>query len=231
MPTKRLSDYDRQEIVSAISNLIDRPFYAVKLDIDPLEQYQFLFEMLPADIGEAYMKMYHFNVESVRSTKEPKVFVYTTDPLAAPDEKHVPGRYAVELRVPQPLPQYFQWHITKAQHGEFHRKLEEWCHAKAQLRFMEGRAYRYADKCIGKCTSAGQVKRVLPGIEMYMPHGVKQSLQEAERRSRIPQGLNIDHERRQELMVMLARGHLCPSLDWRERQAEPELSSWMKVAP
>lgn len=65
--------------------------------------------------------------------------------------------------------------------------------------------------CTDSCHSVGQFKRVMGDeILKYVPHWLTDSLKDAERRSRLPERLNIDLDRHAQLKNTLALGALSP---------------------
>lgn len=220
MPTKRLSDNDRNALLSRIVQLVELPHRTYLLDLTRKEQAELVTSTVLPEVFAAAQLLCSHRQDVVRMTYRPRLLVYEEPPEATLLVQ--PKWFAVSLRLEDQVPDvsYRVTDLTLPHASE----VLEWAKAVDTLTKRAHKAHRYADDAVNRCSSIGQIKRVLPGLEEFAPVVVAKSLINAERRSRIPQGFEVDDAQRLNLMEMLAMGSLCKPLSYADRANEAEVT-------
>lgn len=209
MPTQRLSDTDKSWIESQFDQVLNRannnkPFPVSEEDIP-----EWVFSTLPDSVAEAWKVCrqfdqrlvmtagYYFNIEVICKDNIGKYYLRCEEIGNVPNHKPV-------------IDEGSMWY----------EEVLNWCDETHALSEKVHEAELYLESAIYSCTSAGQIARILPDDCLrFVPNTVLSSLQDAERKSRIPRGFKPDEEKAGLLLDMLALGSISP-----EERAGPDVT-------
>lgn len=223
MATKRLCDHDRSRLLDRLEGLLTQPQRCHLLQLTPADQQEFVESLIPEDVLAAVRKVQEFDADVVKSRATANVYLHVKDAQFEVPDCLGTIRVTIPLVTPMPSTNY----VVAEDSGKPHcAEIAEWGKHVVALKRRESRAYDYVKDIVERCSSIGQVKRCLPGLEQYAPKSVAASLAEAERRSRIPAGVELNHAKYQNLMEMLALGQLCPEIDYWDRQKLALVDYW-----
>jgi len=181
MPTKRLSHYDRESILRPLKQTLEREtqqrpfpiespevFAKVLLSYMP-ESIRTAIETLEAEEPNALNKRWSTDVDLGR----PRVWDGSTTPKQA--SICIPVRVLVNIK----------WRLDEGCQPTWDL-IEPWIQQRVEVSERAGRANGYFQEAIWACSTAGQVKRVLPELVQILPDELQASLGEAVRPSRWP---------------------------------------------
>ena len=183
MPTKRLSHYDRENILRPLKQTLEREmqqrpfpiespevFAEVLLSYAP-ERLRTAINILAKDAPNALNKRWSQSVD----LGKPRVWDGSTNTRPKQASIYVPDRILVNL----------EWRLDEECQPTWDL-IEPWVQQRVEVSERAERASGYFQKAIWSCSTAGQVKRVLPELVEILPNELKESLGEAVRPSRWP---------------------------------------------
>lgn len=205
MPTKRLTDYDRSRLNDPIRNLLKRLMHAAETPacmVGDKKQQRLLRATWPDDIRSRIEWLEDNSKDSLARESHPRIYIRSNEER---DICYQVSFYNIRGRNVKPgfLPE---------DDVDF-AAVQEFCRQDLENNRRYNEAARTFSNVLGHCTSAGQMVRVLPYIEQYMPKRVRESLLDAERKSRWPKDLPAAYELRpavNELKTTLAMCSLLP---------------------
>jgi len=197
MPTLRLGDNERASIRRAFGRVANRacnnkPFPLVSEDIA-----EFGYSLLEPRIAKYYTFLRDEAADLTNAaTWNPEFNVR--------DSEHV---YEITLHGCT-LPK--DGLLLPEDHA-MHRPLLVWAQEQWDIEDRVGKATGYLWTVVEQCCSMGQIHRVIPDdIMRFVPEYMQSTLQDAERRSRWPSGLENDPEQLDALANVLALGSISP---------------------
>ena len=214
MATKRLSDHDKGRLLDTLEELVTRPAKYLLLPLTAHEQHELVRGAIPEEVLKAFDLLRKFDDSLIYSRA--KVTVKLTGMHYKPAMSDIAVSYVTFLAMDKELPN--RTYLIPGTANPLAETVVQWAKEVAQLRDQAREAARYAKHCISMSTSIGQVQRVLPGLAEYAPKDVAVTLRNAERRSRIPSGLELDDHQYHNLMNMLAMGQLCEPVEYFKRR-------------
>lgn len=198
MPTKRLTDSDRETIRGNFSRAADRALNNKPFPIAEDAWKAWSRSLLPDEILAKweYLTKHCPKLVSSGSSWHANFFVEYQG------FKYTLAGYSIEM--PHDDIVIPESHPSRVSIGEW----SEWYFNTAK---DVREAIKYLEMCIEPCHSIGQVKRVLGDeILRFVPNWFTNSLEYAERQSRVPSSLSLDPERLEHLSNVLALASLSP---------------------
>jgi hypothetical protein len=198
MTTKRLSDWDRQQIIDGYKRKLRRCLHNKQFPIkkDDLETWG--ISLLDPVIYDKWKYLREHVPDMVKD------FSYFHSTFTISDDNYV---YKVKgYKVPLPYDD-----IVVPHDHPTHPEVLAWVQWYDDMELRRASAVTWLHKCVAHCHSIGQVKRVLPEeILRFSPDHMLKTLKDAERQSRIPAGFNIDEEKMKNLADTLALASISP---------------------
>ena len=207
--TMRLSRYDKSVITSDLCGMVFKLPWSVEFPIEYKKRTDLLDCLYDDALHQAWHTIKIYNEECVRPTTRHKFRLFSHEnhqratwlllefghPPYGPH--HNEGRYNATPR-------------TLDKSYPFWDVLFEWGTHRARAKNEAVLAQRYIENGVEKCTSFGQVARILPGVHQYLSSRYAESLQYAERKSRVPIGFVKDYspELRDGVMNIIAKASL-----------------------
>jgi hypothetical protein len=197
MGTLRLDDGERQNIINSFARILMRASNNKPFPMEKEEVWDFGLSLLEPKTVECYLYLRENNEKLVKSQNwHPTIELqdeFYSYHVTFCDE----GLPQNGLQVPHTHPKY----------AEIHDWVTHYCDMEEQI----AKARKAVRRVIQVCSSAGQIKRVLqPEILRFIPSHVLDTLDDAERQSRIPRNLEL-HDGDLELIAnTLAVGSLSP---------------------
>lgn len=198
MATLRLSDSDKQQLCNQFFAELSRCRHNRKFPLKKKQIYKLGLTILPKDVRKAF-----------RLLSEKAGY------LVAEECRRATIQISDTNNEYRAIVSYIRWPsredgIVPPDH-EHYPVLLEWCqnfheiHAKVEL------AGDYVRSIVCACTSAGQIKRILPDeVLRLLPAHITRSFGDAERQSRIPASFRPDPIAEENLVSMLALAAISP---------------------
>lgn len=197
MPTLRLGDRERAEIRSGFARVANRASNNKQFPLTEEDITEFGYSMLEPRIAKYY--------EFLRDEASDLTSAATWNPeFKVRGKEHV---YEITLHGVT-LPK--EGLLLTDDHAMY-RPILVWAREQWDVELRIARAIGYLHEIVEKCSSTGQIKRVLQDeIIRFVPEYMQETFGYAERQSRVPAGLNIDKEKLNELANVLALGSISP---------------------
>lgn len=197
MPTQRLSDYEKDDLTGEYLSMLGRAGYNQPFPMEFKSQvWDMGIDLLPKRIRKAYVLLrdeaplltsvskYRTQFIIRGATHEYKFSILENAPME-------------NLVIYKSYPRYDE--------------ILAWVQWKVKISIQIHDASNTIKRAIQCCTSAGQVKRILPPETLrIMPATMLESLGEAERISRVPAGFKVTTEEMEHFVNMLTLGSISP---------------------
>lgn len=214
MPTKRLSDWDKANLVNQFENILVCWKNAQPFPIERKNLYNWLLSVLPIDVEAAYRLL----------RRTDKAMLHDCISYALLVLNAIEGEYRININV-WGLQEHFPntTYRLETDDAAFVEVLE-WARLYRATEKNATAAYDYVRNLVWSCTSAGQVDLLLPEeVKRYIPPAIADTLKGAERKSRVPRDFERNEEAEHTLVNALALSSLSPeSRD--EKYAEAHVS-------
>ena len=173
MATKRLSEYDRRQIKNAIKEITGKAdnFYPFPIqDNDEIKKW--LHTLVPLILKDAYdILAQRVNENFFNHSTYTEVVFYT--------DMHKYDFMPVHEYMPR-----FTYNLTED--NPHWGEITDWAFKRCALQKEVVLAESYLCRAIDACSTAGQIKRILPELIGLLPEGIKSSIFQAARISRFP---------------------------------------------
>jgi len=227
MATSRLSYDDRSNIGTKLSDLIWRPKYYTNFPVDKDQVEDFVAELFPASVLAAGKCLQDYGV-GINDSADPVVNL--PDP-----ERGV--KYQINLHTERRWPNTVtSWNkrlhsnpLTLNTQHKLHADLLDWCRFYVELSEECRKHDHTCDRVVMKCSSVGQIQRVIPDLINYLDSYLVNSLKGAERRSRRPQNLSVEQDEIDAMIVAIAKGSLLPHIDDYTTRRNIPYCEWYRV--
>jgi hypothetical protein len=216
MATERLTDNDKDEIVSKIGGIAERALYNKKFPVKKAKVFNWISKQMKPTHRKAYLLL----------TDEFPALVNKCGSWQANFIiKSKYDKFTVDIRTAVPVAEILIKDIDR-----YHADIITWCEWYQEMKDQVNDAHIYARTLVYACTTVGQVKRLFPDeILRFVPSHLL-NFSDVERRSRVPNSLSLEPERFENMMQTVAIGALSPdemkgleaSVSDCERFAEPE---------
>jgi hypothetical protein len=205
MPTLRLTDSDKSWIVSSFSTPLHRCTNSLPF---PLKETKDIEEWVQDCIPVKIWDSWKYLMDNCRSTVSH--LGYTKIAFVETDDG-TGNKYRIFLYGSDTgcWPHY----EPTCKKGDLHyEEILKWAKQYAAVQEQVDEAMRYMQRGVWACTSAGQIARIFPeNVLRFLPSRAGSSLSNAERKSRVPSGFEINHETCDLLERMLALGTISPN--------------------
>lgn len=204
MPTLRLTDSDRSWIVSSFILPLQRCTNSLPFPIQETNDIvEWARDCTPTKLWDAWEYLTDNCSSTVTSLGYSKTaFVETDDGTG--------NKYRIYLYGGD-TGKWPHYEPTCKEGNLHYEEILEWAKQYAHVQEQVDEATRYMQKGVWACTSAGQVARIFPeNVLRFLPSKAKSTLGNAERKSRVPSGFEINHETCDLLERMLALGTISP---------------------
>jgi hypothetical protein len=201
MPTRRLSDWDKSNLVDEFERILDRWKNAQPFPIEEANLRNWLLSLLPRDVESAYRLLMRTDKSMVQDC-----ISYTSLTLDT-----LEGQYWINVNI---------WNSDEKFPNTLYQldtddyafvEVLEWARLYHATGHNARAAYDYVQELVWSCTSAGQVDLLLPEeVKQYIPSSMVSSLKGAERKSRVPRSFERDEEAERIFINALAVGSLSP---------------------
>lgn len=195
MATVRLSDDNKSEICSSISNTLHRAMYNKAFPVPKGDISEWITDQLPKAIRKAYRLLRADDPELVTNRTHGVDFHIRSD------------THKYQIGVSERAPRN---NILIRKKDKYHAVVVEWVQWEMDTKRKVDDGTHYIEELVWACTSAGQLKRLLPKEIMTFIPGYLLDFSEVERRSRIPASFNPNKERLEAMMYMLTIGAISP---------------------
>lgn len=195
MATARLSDQEKCSIVNSVERTIKRALHNKVFPVPEDEISEWVTNQLPTRIREAYLLLREEDRGLVKKQGYGCDFIIHSD------------THKYQIGVSKWVPKNG---LVISPHDPYHASVLEWAAWNSETKDAVSAADDYISSLVWSCTSAGQLKRLLPvEIMRFIPdHLLDFSL--VERRSRIPNSFNPDKKQLEAMMDLLVVGSLSP---------------------
>lgn len=196
MPTERLSDDDKSTINGEMDAIINRAMFNKKFPVKSKDLFEWLVDQMPDSHQKAYRLL----------RAENKKLVSTSGTWGSKFKiRDANTEYTVQVTAKVPYD-----YVVVAENDSRNAEVVEWLLWYEDLKIKVDSASSYAATLVWACTSAGQLKRLLPKeVLRFIPTHLL-NFDDVERRSRIPRSFKPDSDKMDNLMQMLALGSLSP---------------------
>lgn len=197
MPTQRLSDYEKADLIGEYNDMLGRGAYNQPFPIEyKKEVWGMGIDLLPRKIRAAYVLLREEAMILTAASKYRTQFIIN-------DEKY---QYKFHILEAAPMENL----VIHKSHERYDAILK-WIVWQTKIQIQITEAERTISKAIKACTSAGQIKRILPPEALrIMPNAMLASLDEAERRSRVPAMFKVTQDEMEHFVNMLTLGSISP---------------------
>lgn len=216
MATAKLTENDQNSIISRVATICSRVKYVHSFPMPiavPVEQDLTFKSFLLGETYEHLRALVDSNPETVVMHNIPCVRVATRN-----------GQYEIKFN--------FNKHEVPFLHSEacvatpkhpHYKALTEWC----KEQYLQVRRYdmtsEYVKELVSNSSTAGQVHTGIPFLHTYMKPKIEESLQYAQRRSRLPGDWKVDSGKAKILEHLLMVGALLDDPEWDARYVWPEV--------
>lgn len=195
MATSRLSDDDKSQICRSVSNTLSRAMYNKKFPIPEDDITEWVTDQMPKAIRKAYRLLKADDSELITSQGYGVDFTIRSD------------THKYQIGIAKTAPKN---HILIRKKDKYHADVIKWVQWEVDTKRKVDNGTNYIEELVWACTSAGQLKRLLPEeIMMFIPECLL-DFSTVERRSRIPASFSPDKDRLEAMMYMLTIGSISP---------------------
>lgn len=207
MPTKRLSTYEKENLVYKFRDIIYKCSNSQHFPVKKNELVEWTRSLLPESVVVAFDVMMDYSKQLEASpTLARTAYSDVTFQLETDD-----ATYKGEFNAWNVEGDILACIYTIKEGDMYFDEMVRWAEERRKTQHKIKDAIHYIEQLIHACTSAGQVKLLLPDeVDKFLPSSLLHSLQWAERKSRVPRHWNENKEREQVFMEMLALGSLSP---------------------
>lgn len=197
MATTRLGDHERGRTIADFNEIIGRAANNKVFPLDPENSWGFGLGLLPDGVRDKYIHLTVVEPSLVTKAGWNPTIVVADNINKWKIDLYGQAMPKDNMQVPETHPLY--------------QPLIEWCEYHHQIIVDISTADSYLRKIVNACSSAGQIKRLMPPeVLTYLPAKLVLSFGNAERQSRIPRNFQIDKEKMEHFANMLAIGAMSP---------------------
>lgn len=197
MATLRLGDAERSNINNAFARVLERAQNNQKFPLEEEDIEDFGMSLLSDKAAECFSYLKEFEEDLVRTSSYNPNFKIRGSTF----------EYDISLwRVELPRDNL----LVPEQHAA-HAEILEWVTQYCIVQKDIADARDHVREIVAACSSVGQIKRIMQDeILRFVPQYMRETFGNAERRSRVPSGFEIEPDKLTHLSTVLALGTLSP---------------------